>query len=154
MAMKQDPLEAVNSQIRHMYAVEAAEMQRRALYGAARENLPSKQNPLGRAPWDVQLTPAAEQHRLALLDNIYTTTAQNLIHPIAANTERDRAAAIEKARSEGAALEREQIMLALRMCKPTETAYSRRDWALEERGKRYLWAKIMKALGEPVKEGE
>lgn len=63
------------------------------------------------------------------------------------------AEALDKARAEGAAAERERIMAALQMCKPTETVYSRRDWAIEERGKRDLWAKIMKALGEPVKEG-
>lgn len=56
-----------------------------------------------------------------------------------------------QSRVAGAHEERARIMAALETCRPTEQPYTRRDWALEERGKRDLWAKIMKALGEGAK---
>jgi hypothetical protein len=49
-------------------------------------------------------------------------------------------------RAEAAAAERARIMAALETCRPTETQYTRRDWAIEEKGKRELWDKIMKAI--------
>jgi hypothetical protein len=56
-------------------------------------------------------------------------------------------AEIDDARTAATAAERARIFAALEECRPTSQAYSRRDWAIEERGKRDLWAKIMKALG-------
>jgi hypothetical protein len=49
--------------------------------------------------------------------------------------------------------EHARILAVLETCRPTTQPYTRRDWALEERGKNELFAKIMKALGQPVKEG-
>lgn len=57
-----------------------------------------------------------------------------------------------KAAIEGATIaEHARIMAAIEKCRPTDQPYTRRDWALEERGKRELWDKIMKALGEGAK---
>jgi hypothetical protein len=60
-------------------------------------------------------------------------------------------AAIEKsAREAGAQAERERIMGKLEALKPMEQPYTRRDWALEQRGEQRLYERIIKAICGPV----
>lgn len=61
---------------------------------------------------------------------------------------------VESERDAGAREERARIMAALETCRPTEQPYTRRDWAIEEKGKRELWDKILKALGQEQKGGK
>jgi hypothetical protein len=58
-------------------------------------------------------------------------------------------AEIDDARTAATAAERARIFAALEECRPTTTQYSRRDWALEERGANRLWEKIAAKLGMP-----
>jgi hypothetical protein len=55
---------------------------------------------------------------------------------------------IMEAREEATQVERARILALLETCRPTDQPYSRRDWALEERGKQELWKRIMKVLDE------
>ncbi len=50
--------------------------------------------------------------------------------------------------------ERERIFAVLEMCRPTATVYSRRDWAIEEKGAQAMFDKLCKALGMEQKGGE
>jgi hypothetical protein len=63
-------------------------------------------------------------------------------------------AEIDDARTAATAAERARIFAALEECRPTTQAYSRREWAYEEKGRRELFSKIAAKLGMPVKEGE
>lgn len=85
-----------------------------------------------------------------------TITTQPSLHTVTLSTVADLAAqiipretetALTAAREQGAREEKARILALLERCRPTEQPYSRRDWALEERGKRELFDKIMKALG-------
>lgn len=58
---------------------------------------------------------------------------------------------VAAAREEGAASERARILAAVESVAPIEQPYSRRDWALEQRGARDHHAKVLKAIQEPAK---
>jgi hypothetical protein len=60
------------------------------------------------------------------------------------------AAEMAAAREEGARVERERIMGKLEALKPMEQPYTRRDWALEQRGEQRLYERIIKAICGPV----
>ena len=58
-------------------------------------------------------------------------------------------AEIDDARAAATKAEHARILAKLEECRPTSTVYSRRDWALEERGAQRLWDKIAAKLGMP-----
>jgi hypothetical protein len=93
------------------------------------------------------------EHKISVgLD--YATSPDLATYITGIRDDRFTRAEIDDARTAATAAERARIFAALEECRPTTTQYSRRDWALEERGANRLWEKIAAKLGMPVKEGE
>jgi hypothetical protein len=76
--------------------------------------------------------------------SVFSTATAN---SIAFHPQTEAVDLLAEASAQGAREERARFMAKLETCRPTEVAYSRRDWAIEEKGKRELFDKIMKALG-------
>ena len=51
-------------------------------------------------------------------------------------------------RHEATAQERNRILALLEKIKPGEQPYTRRDWALEQRGEMRMWERMVKAIQE------
>lgn len=61
---------------------------------------------------------------------------------------------VQQAREEAAASERARLIAKVEALRPLDQPYTRRDWALEQRGESRMFDRILAALQGPDKKGE